>query len=91
MIWTVQLPFAAVVHDADPLAPLLQTPVRTTPLTAPCVPLWTRIVTFAVQFLPEIDVAPSRSPMWNGFGGGPAVTVIETVARLLIADPSVVV
>ena len=66
--------------------------MRTTPLTAPWVPLWTRIVTFAVQFLPEIDVAPSRSPIWNGFGGGgAAVTVMETVARLLIADPSVAV
>ena len=49
------------------------------------------IVTLAVHVFPEIDDEPSRLPTWNGFGGGAEVTAIGTVARLLVAEPSVAV
>jgi hypothetical protein len=89
--WTVHKPELVVVHDALPVAPLLHVPVTTTPLSATFEAFSTRIVTFAVQNFPDDELEPSRSPMWNGFGGGAAFTVIDTVATLLTAEPSLAV
>jgi hypothetical protein len=88
---TVQAPFVPVVHEDVPEAPALQVPVTTTPLTPAWAASWIRMVTFAVQDFPDVDVARSRSPTWSvGLGGGgEGAIVTETVATLLVARPSV--
>ena len=87
---TEHVPLFDVVHEADPLAPPLHEPVTTAPLTFAWVLLWTRIVTLALQSRLVFDAVPSRSATCIVLaGGGAVVTVIETVAVLLTADPSV--
>ena len=70
---TVQAPFVPVVQEAEPLAPALQLPVTTTPPTAPWAASWIRIVTLAVQVLPDAEAERSRSPTWSVLAGGGGV------------------
>jgi hypothetical protein len=91
VFWTVHVPVLVVVHDAVPLVPLLQLPVTTTPLSAACAAFSIRTVTRAVQVLPDVVPLPSRSPTWNWLGGGAGLIVMDTVATLLVAEPSLAV
>ena len=95
-VLTEQVPFVAVVHDPVPVAPLLHVPVTTALRTFAWLPLWTRIVTVAIQpDFPELALDRSRSPTWRtvvgGGGGGVAVMVTATVATLDAVVPSLAV